>query len=271
MAGVHLLLVALLCLAVSTAQPPEPLRITPAVIGAGSGPRACPADDLLNAARMNASDSARLAIQNSPCGGIGWAQIVNIDMTDASQMCPTPWTLYNAPQRSCSIPNVGCIGVTFPVPTGTYTRVCGRALGVETGTPDGFFRDGNVGSLDVNYLDGISVTYGAPRQHIWSFVAGHGPEFGQQNIRCPCENPNRIVAPLPDYVGNNYFCEGDYNGLLWDGMDCSTVQCCNFNNPPYFTVTLPAPTSDSVEVRICANQARGDEAVNLVQMQLYVQ
>ncbi len=125
-------------------------------------------------------------------------------------------------------------------------------------------------TIDMPYLDGVSLTHGTPRQHIYSFVAGHGAEFGAENVRCPCDNPNHMNAPLPDFVGQNYFCDGNYNGALWDGMDCTTA-CCTFNSPPYFSATLPAPTSDSLEVRICADQGRGDEAVNLEVFQLYVQ
>ena len=267
MAGLRLILVAVLCFTTVIAQPPPPLRIAPAIIGASSGPRSCPADDLLQMARMNSSGEARNAIQNTPCGGIGWAQIVNLDMSDNTQQCPTPWTLFTAPVRSCSIPGAGCQQVTYPVPMGTYTRVCGRALAVETGTPDGFHSGL---PLDQAYMDGVGLTHGNPRQHIFSFVGGHGAEFGAANVRCPCENPNRVTAPLPAFVGNNYFCDNDGNGALWDGMDCTTA-CCTFNDPPYFTLTLPAPTSDNIDIRICANSGRGDETINLQQLEIYVQ
>lgn len=271
MSGVNLLAIVALCFTVVSAQPPTPIRIAPAVIGAGSGPRMCPADDLLQQARMNSSAAAQDAIRNSPCGGVGWAQVAYFDMTDPTQMCPTAWQEYAAPSRSCSIPAAGCVSVFFPVPQGTYTRICGAALGYETGTPDGFFSGQGIDGI---YMDGLSITIGTPRQHVWSFVGGHGPEFGAQNIRCPCDNTNGNSAPLPAFVGQNYFCEGDYNGRLWDQMDCNptyAMGCCIFNNPPFFNVTLPAPSSDSIEARICADQGRGDEAVNIESLQLYVQ
>ncbi len=93
MAVVHLVAVAALCFTLVAAQSQLPIRVAPSIIGAGSGPRSCPADNLLQEARTNSTAAARLAIQNTSCGGIGWAQVANIDMTDTSQQCPTPWTL----------------------------------------------------------------------------------------------------------------------------------------------------------------------------------
>ncbi len=109
------------------------------------------------------------------------------------------------------------------------------------------------------------MTHGSPRQHIWSLAAGHGGNF-----RCPCDNSDRAQAPLPpSFVGNNYFCDGDYNGALWDGQGCTT-DCCTFNSPPYFSVALPSSTFDDIEVRICSDQDRGDEAVHIGMLELYV-
>ena len=121
--------------------------------------------------------------------------------------------------------------------------------------------------MDHNYVDGVSVTHGSPRQHVWSFAAGLGGPF-----RCPCDNQDCSFAPLPpSFVGNNYFCIGNNNnGTLWDAMDCTT-NCCTFNNPPWFSVTLPAPTSNDIEVRICSDQLLDDERVQLNFLQLYVQ
>ena len=112
----------------------------------------------------------------------------------------------------------------------------------------------------------MSVTYGSPRQHIWSLGAGHG---GGQ-FRCPCDNSDRSFAPFPpSFVGDNYFCDGEYNGALWDGEDCTTA-CCTFNSPPYFSVTLPTPTSDAIEVRMCVDEDTL-EGISIRLLQLFVQ
>ena len=152
---------------------------------------------------------------------------------------------------------------------GTYTRVCGRAVGYTVQTVDAF-TDLSGGGRDINlaYLDGLSVTYSSPRQHIWSLAGGHGPEYG--GYRCPCDNLDRGYAPLPpSFVGDNYYCDGSYNGALWDGEDCTTT-CCTFNSPPFFHVTLPHPTSDDIEVRICIDED-AEEGMQIRLLQLFVQ
>ena len=53
-------------------------------------------------------------------------------------------------------------------------------------------------------------------------AAGHG-----RNFCCPCGSTNRGHAPLPpSFIGDSYFCDGDYNGALWDGQDCTTACYC---------------------------------------------
>ena len=56
-----------------------------------------------------------------------------------------------------------------------YSKVCGRVIDYQVATP-GAFRIDRVtpppSSLDDIYIDGVSVTHGHPRQHIWTFAAG---------------------------------------------------------------------------------------------------
>lgn len=269
--GVQLVLLAVLSLcSMGVAQPPPPLRIpTVTISGGGASAMTCPRDDALAMARMNSTAGAQTAFRNSPCGGPGWFSLFNLDMTDPSQTCPPAWTMYANP-RSCSTAATatGCASLVLPSPvSGTYTKVCGRARAYGTGSPDAFFHGTNT-DLEGTYIDGISLTYGMPRTHIFSFPAGNS---GLGDVRCPCHAASDPVnAPVPSFVGNNYFCDTNANGALFDGLDCVTP-CCTFNNPPYFNVTLPAPTSANIEVRICANQPRGNEAVSLDQMEIYIQ
>ena len=203
------------------------------------------------------------------CGKGKWFQVANLNMSDPQQECPSSWSVASSPGRSCVAPaSSPCDSAVFHHSSGLpYQWVCGRARGFASFTPDAFYR----GSLGINglYLDGVSITHGHPRQHIWSFGAGHGVIPGA-NHRCPCDNNNRNFARLPpSFVGNNYFCDGEYNGALWDGKDCTT-NCCTFNNPPWFTVKLTS-TTDDIEVRICHDQVVGDERVYLNTLLLYVQ
>ena len=213
----------------------------------------------------------------SPCGGAGWRPVVNLNMADPSQDCPSPWIETLTPVRSCNKSTfaAGCDGVSFTVSGGPYSHVCGRAVGYGRRSPDAFtnFTGLRNGNINDPYLDGVSVTYGSPdmpRQHIWSFAAGH---YSKKNgFRCPCDNStyHEVLLP-PPFVGDNYFCDSNLNGsrALWDGEDCTTA-CCTFNSPPYFTTTLPAPTSDDIEVRLCRDQDSSDEDISVTQIQIFV-
>ena len=226
----------------------------------------CPAS--VTEARANASQRLSIILQNSltvpECGPGYWMQVASLNLTDPQQNCPSPWVMETTPGRSCAAAGPPCASVYFNTLDVIYQNVCGMILGYVTLSPDAFLSQ-HVG-IDGAYLDGVSITYGLPRQHIWSLAAGLGRPF-----RCPCDSTDRNFAPLPpSFVGNNYFCDGDYNGALWDGEGCTTA-CCTFNNPPWFAATLPAPTSDSIEARICHDQHVGDERIFLDSLYLFVQ
>ena len=254
-------------LVVVDSQPTLPVELSPHVIDSGNGQGACSSSDTLEAIYYSINEEIMQLFQDAPCGGLGWRQVVSLDLGDPSQQCPSPWIETDTPERSCFAQNENnCIGVSFPV-SGTYNRVCGRAVGYGQELPDAFADVVQQGSdIDGPYLDGIVVTHGSPRQHIWSFGVGVGDSI----FRCPCDNVNRVQAPLPpSFVGDNYFCDSLPNGALWDGQDCTTA-CCTFNSPPWFTVTLPTTTSDDIEVRICSDQTLKNEVTNLRSLQLYV-
>ena len=133
--------------------------------------------------------------------------MTNFDMANSSNTCPSPWAEVSLPSRSCSSSNCAS-SVKFTVPSPSFTCVCGRVAGYATGSVDAFSHyalsntSAGDGSLEGIYLDGVSITHGFPRNHIWSFGAGHGTS------RCPCDNPNRNTALLPpSFVGDNYFCD----------------------------------------------------------------
>ena len=63
------------------------------------------------------------------------------------------------------------------------------------------------------------------------------------------------------------------NDPLWDAEGCGpNSQCCSFNSPPWFIAELPSPTTDDIEVRICADDAGGTahEDTPIELMELYV-
>ena len=110
----------------------------------------------------------------------------------------------------------------------------------------------------------MSLTYGSPRQHIWTFVNAYPHRY---NLKCPCTNvTEQRTISIPAFIGNDYFCEtGVPPGQpwndnifyaadpLWDGQGCGpTSTCCTFNNPPWFCKQLPQSTNADLEVRLCS-------------------
>ena len=128
-------------------------------------------------------------------------------------------------------------------------------------------------------MDGVSLTRGEPRQHVWTFAAGL-QEHGNLSSNCPCVTN----AQLPTFVGNDYFCEAGVqlrtesttlvytNDPLWDGDGCrSSNPCCSFNNPPWFYKQLPQPTTDDLEMRVCRDEEVSNEDIALESVEIYVQ
>ena len=104
-------------------------------------------------------------------------------------------------------------------------------------------------SIDSWYLEGISLTHGSPRQHIWLFAATPSETYQvtpTDPSLYPCSN-SAVTYSTPLFVGNDYFCEtansqsccpkGRFftSNLLWYGQGCGAAStCCSYNTPPWF-------------------------------------
>ena len=197
----------------------------------------------------------------------GWTRVTFLNMTDPTQQCLTGWTEVTDPARSCSRMNGSlCSSVEFNTHGIQYTHVLGRAIGYEKDSPDAFDRSLSgipFGDINTPYVDGMSITHGMPREHIWTF-AGHHAELN----RCPCDSNNYTA---PSFVGEDYFCEE--GGPFWDGEGCSSSSspCCTYNNPPWFCKQLPQVTTDEIEIRLCADQSIENENVPINLLEIYIQ
>ena len=115
--------------------------------------------------------------------------------------------------------DTGCSSVIFPSHGDSYSKVCGRVYGYQKATTDAFRGFACPGcAIDQQYVDGVSITHGSPRQHIWSLAASHLPPH------CQC-NSNNINAP--SFVGQDYFCDVEGTSTyttadrLWDALAVS--------------------------------------------------
>ena len=98
-------------------------------------------------------------------------RLASIVMTDTSSNCPSGLRTITNPCRLCAknIDGAGCSSVVFPVQGVQYSRVCGKIIGYQDGSPDAFspYIDGGQTTIDSHYVDGISLTHGtSPRKHI---------------------------------------------------------------------------------------------------------
>ena len=224
-------------------------------------------------------------MNTNDCGNItgGWMRVAHINMTNESSTCPQElsFTVVKS-TRMCRAAqtNASCTSVFFPTHNFTYTKVCGRARGYQFASPDGFVNHAST-TPDSFYADGLSVTYGNPRNHIWSFVATWSKDYPQLIFtRCPCASfPG---PPPPTFVGDNYFCESGNSGIfenqwylddpLWDSQGCAkenSTTCCD-RDGPWFTTTLSEEATDDIEVRACFDSAAQDEDIGLEQLEILI-
>ena len=191
-----------------------------------------------------------------------------LNMTDSRHVGPAGLNFTTFSKRTCERAHSdsrSCSSTTFSVGGSQYSRVCGRALAYWFGYNYAFAgyhrrRQG----IDGDYVDGLSLTHGAPgsRQHIWTFASGlfTGNRNSSSPIdRCPCDNGNTTYRS-PPFVGNDYFCESIQtqfswasvfypNAQLWDGQVCEGGgTCCQFNNPPWFTKNIADSTTEDIEL-----------------------
>ena len=228
------------------------------------------------------------------CGGVvgGWMKVVALDMTVTRTQCPGSLRQYNNFNlRTCGIKSdysmVCSPVILFHTNTTTYSKVCGKIKAYQKGSPDAFGTHVRLvpNSINDNYVDGISLTHGNLRHHIWTFAAALDEDtssFPQYN--CPCtdtRNQNRATSP-PAFVGNDYFCDtgSQYRydksmfysrDPLWDGAGCGTYNaCCSFNNPPWFYKQLSRATTDDIEMRVCRDETIANEDIRIEMVDIYV-
>ena len=229
------------------------------------------------------------------CGSIkgGWMRIADID-TSRGDICPSGWNKYN--NSYCTGGSAaGCYSAKFSTNSTYYSKMCGKVKGYQKGTMNAFYPSayahGKVNfykpatssrSLDGVYVDGISITSGNPRKHVWTYGVGGSDNFKPyRQLNCPCA---KYPGPdPPTYVGNHYYCEsgninrGQYskihkNDPLWDGAGCLPENsCCYDDIMPWFFRQFPITTTGDIEVRICYDELFTNEAVVVEQIQLYVQ
>ena len=225
---------------------------------------------------------------DNPCGCSGtgaWMRIGLLNMSDPTQQCPSGMGVINDP-RSCSRNTQpgNCASFFFDSNFQQYSRVCGRSIGYQEGSPDAFrpYYDNQAYTIDDPYFDGLSVTYGfSPRNHIWTFVSA-AVDTDSSPYACPCSTTT-YSGLVPPFIGNDWFCEAGAgtswqagviyrDNPVWDGMGCESAStCCGPSSPRWFCKDLASSTRENIEVRACGDEHQNNEDVLIQLVELYVQ
>jgi len=212
--------------------------------------------------------------------GGGWARVVDFTATGAE--CPGEWRP-NADPAVCRVADPSPLGARrsafFASPIGPYQEVMGYVRAYQFWSTDSF--NATSVALDDNYVDGVSLTYGAAgaRRHIWTYASGwSNTDFLEPINHCPCDAGGR---PPPAEVGSDYYCASGDNSTprlidtwyiddpLWDGR--SPGPGCDTNgDPSRFQRAFPTAVADPIEVRLMVNQEGSTEDIGLYRLELYV-
>ena len=216
-----------------------------------------------------------------------------IDMTDENNTCPQGLN-YTVASSTCAPVHtlamttdwIGCSSVTFPTHGVPYTKVCGRSRGYQFYVTPAFndYHHQSQTTLDSAYVSGLSVTYGSPRSHIWTFAAGISKDYDYSYCcNCPCASPYPGPA-APSFVGEKFFCESGNSGPfepqwylddpLWDSQGCPSGSTCCDRGGPWFTTRLSQEVRDDIEVRMCSHHplssATYTENLGVDELEIYI-
>ena len=235
--------------------------------------------------------SARYVVDDMipTCAGVGggWRRITDVDIS-AGGNCPNGWRedTYDGVSfcRVVSDDNFACSSASFSTNGTSYQKVCGRARGYQKGSSASFWGYHTL-SYDIDhtrgYADGLLITYGSPRNHIWTYVNGQYDNYTHL-FNCPCAS-NSGYTP-PPFLGTNYYCESGvtdnhnftssayyFNDPLWDGSGCITSRCCDNTTQPWFYRELSETTTSDIEARICHINGFSSGSTLIDQLELYIQ
>ena len=233
------------------------------------------------------------------CGGVtgGWMRVAYLNMTDSSQQCPSDFKQHNGTLNDSTIftcvrsdsTSGGCSSIFWQTENISYVSVCGRVQGYQIGTTNAFGPPFNGErdnfTIDEAYVDGVSLTYGSPREHIVTLASGLD-EAGTFNSEATCPCSMHGGTDPPAFVNNDYLCDtgarnysvGDTSVFfpepLWDddGVCVGSSMCFSllFSEPPWFFKLLPQATSDNIEMRVCRDEGADNEDIAIEIVEIYV-
>ena len=188
------------------------------------------------------------------CGNVtgGLTRVAILNNETRRQLCTDDFTTTNENTRCVrSNDGLGSSNTVFPVMNISYSHICGTVQAFWFGSPDSLTGKSST-TINDNYVDGISLTYGASnRTHIWTFIAdGEG-----SNQNCPHQ--------VPQYAGSNYSCLNPESSCTSNSNTCYS---------PFFRL-LQQPVTEDIELRLSRDQHHQGvdyEGIYLGNLEIYV-
>ena len=211
-----------------------------------------------------------------------WQRVVYLDMDAKESRCPSHLREISDPtsdRRACGgLHNIGCSSLKFG-PGKRFTHICGKFKGYQVGSTKAFINNPRV-TINDAYLDGLSITLGDSRKHIWSLASGFYERAPVQS-RCPCDVPNQNTRSyVPSFVHNYYYCETGFvnkpqpmevswNNSLWDGRGCISEEsnCCD--NFGWFHRVLQKSGED-IEIRLCSSEPKAKQDILISYVDIWI-
>ena len=210
--------------------------------------------------------------------GGGWTLLLRYREGDA---CPPGWA---AAARGCVRPASGGASQasTTVLPSHPFAAMRGIVAGFGLGGSDAY-RDGTGATIDGIYVDGLTITRGVPRRHVFTFAHGCTEVFGDgATCGCPCdggtaaptfvgtdfrcEEPQRSVEP--SNTGNRFF---DVDDPLFDGGGIEDATCVgDAESSSSFTIEMADVAADPVELRLMGTEGSGNEDLAVVGLELWI-
>ena len=123
---------------------------------------------------------------------VGWMRAAAVDTSNSStSYCAPGLKFVTEPTKACAAqPGQSCPSKVLPVDGIEYSKVCGRLLARQVGATDAFLPQyADKGNINGIYFDGVSITYGNPRKHVWTFAGA------DSSSKCPCYSNVYGVTP----------------------------------------------------------------------------
>ena len=212
----------------------------------------------------------------------GWTRIAYLNMTmncpfGLQEWFPSSGNGIRVCRREGN--SAGCRSNVFQTNGISYSQICGKVVGYQKGRTNAVLA--NINDINNAYIDGVSITRGSPRQHVWSYIAG-AKSNGSGRSACPCNTG--ATNTVPSFVGEHYYCESGTNSNpvnntvytddpLWDGDNCPSKEapCCNGTGLPWFFRDYGNDIiTDYIEVRVCGNEVWSDEDTPIELYEIYV-